>query len=126
MIQNIEIKNNGYVFLVSSHTIKRPENNLTLSNSYRVAFSSILKTYSKLVSKKKISCINIAPGPIKTDRLKKLVGKKLNEFEKTLPMNYAAKPEEIGKFVKLIIENEIKYLNGVTINFDGGISDYIF
>ena len=126
MIQKIEIKKNGYVFLVSSHTIKRPENNLTLSNSYRVAFSSILKTYSKLVSKKKISCINIAPGPIKTDRLKKLVGKKLTEFEKTLPMNYAAKPEEIGKFVKLIIENEIKYLNGVTINFDGGISDYIF
>ena len=126
IIQKMKINKNGYIFLISSHTIKRPENNLTLSNSYRVAFTSILKTYSRLVSKKRISCINIAPGPIKTNRLKKLVGKNLSKFEKNLPMNYASKPEEIGKFVKAIIQNDIKYLNGVTINFDGGLSEYVF
>tara|TARA_B100000989_G_scaffold268963_1_gene224052 strand:- start:38352 stop:39002 length:651 start_codon:yes stop_codon:yes gene_type:complete len=126
MLQNIKIKNNGYVFLISSHTIKNPENKLTLSNSYRLGFSSILKTYSKLMSYKKISCVNIAPGPIKTLRLKNLVKTKMNDFEKTLPMKYAANPDEIGNFIKLLIENKIKYLNGVTINFDGGISDHIF
>ena len=35
-------------------------------------------------------------------------------------------PKEIGNFIKLIVEYEIKYLNGVTINFDGGLSDNIF
>lgn len=126
MLQKIKIKNNGYVILISSHTIKNPENKLTLSNSYRLGFSSIFKTYSKLTSHKKISSINIAPGPIKTNRLKNLVKNNIDNFEKTLPMKYAANPNEIGDFVKLIIKNKIKYLNGVTINFDGGLSNHIF
>ena len=70
ILQNIKINKNGYIFLISSHTIKNPEEKLVLSNSYRVALSSILKTVSKILTKDKISCINIAPGPIKTKRLK--------------------------------------------------------
>jgi 3-oxoacyl-[acyl-carrier protein] reductase len=50
----------------------------------------------------------------------------IDEFEKTLPMKRAGDPGEIGRFVRLIIENEIKYLNGVTINFDGGLSNNLF
>ena len=125
MLQKIKVNKNGYVFLISSHTIKNPENKLILSNSFRVAFSSILKTYSKIQSKNKISCINIAPGPIKTKRLTDLV-KDIKIFEKNLPLGYAANPDEIGLFVKLIIENKIKYLNGITINFDGGLSPSLF
>ena len=41
-------------------------------------------------------------------------------------MKRAGDPGEIGRFVRLIIENEIKYLNGVTINFDGGLSNNLF
>lgn len=125
ILQLIKINDGGYIFAITSHTIKKPEDNLVLSNSFRVAFSSVFKTYSKLVSKKKISCINIAPGPIKTRRLEQLA-KNLNKFEKKLPMKYAAYPDEIGNFVKSILKNEIKYLNGVTINFDGGLSDFLF
>jgi 3-oxoacyl-[acyl-carrier protein] reductase len=35
-------------------------------------------------------------------------------------------PKEIGNFVKSIVENNIKYLSGVTINFDGANSNCIF
>ena len=41
-------------------------------------------------------------------------------------LNRYHKVEEIGNFVKSIISNEIKYLTGVTINFDGGKSNSIF
>ena len=34
--------------------------------------------------------------------------------------------KEIGDFVSSIVENKIKYLTGVTINFDGGKSNSIF
>ena len=125
ILQNIKVNKNGYVFLISSHTIKIPEDKLILSNSYRVAFTSVLKTYSKIQSKNKISCINIAPGPIKTQRLKNLV-KNMKQFEKNLPLGYAAHPDEIGLFIKSIIQNKIKYLNGATINFDGGLSPFLF
>ena len=126
MLQKIKIKKNGYIFLISSHTIKNPEDKLVLSNSFRVAFASVLKTYSKLKAKDKINCINIAPGPIKTNRLKKLVGRNLKNFEKSLPLGYAASPNEIGLFVKSIVRDKIKYLNGVTITFDGGLSNSLF
>ena len=125
ILQNIKVNKNGYVFLISSHTIKTPEDKLILSNSFRVASSSVLKTYSKIQSKNKISCINIAPGPIKTQRLSTLV-KNMKLFEKNLPLGYAAEPEEIGLFVKSIVQNKIKYLNGITINFDGGLSPSLF
>jgi len=121
ILQKIKIKKNGFMFLISSHTIKNPEDNLVLSNSYRVAISSVFKTVSKIYSKKKITCINIAPGPIKTDRLRKLV-KNMKEFEKKLPLARAGNPDEIALFVQSIIKLNIKYLNGVIINFDGGLS----
>lgn len=125
ILQKLKIRKNGYIFLISSHTIKSPENELVLSNSYRVAISSVFKTISNLYANKRISCINIAPGPIKTKRLKSLV-KNLKKFENSLPMKKAGDPREIGKFIKSVISENIKNLNGVTINFDGGISKSIF
>ena len=49
----------------------------------------------------------------------------VDELGKTLPMGRVGSVDEIGRFVKSIIENDIKYLTGVTINFDGGHSNYV-
>ena len=124
MLQNVSIKNNGFVFLISSYNIKEPNEDLVLSNSYRIAFTSVLKSVSKVLASKSITCINIAPGPIKTDRLYAL-NDDISSLEEKLPQGRAAEPEEIGIFVKSIVENNIKYLNGVTINFDGGHSNFV-
>ena len=84
------------------------------------------KILSKEYAQKNISCINIAPGPINTDRTQELIDN-IKEFEKTLPMKRLGEPKEIGNFVKSIIENKIKYLSGtVTINFDGANSNLYF
>ena len=50
----------------------------------------------------------------------------IKSLEEQLPMGRLGTVQEIGNFVKSIIENNIKYLNGVTINFDGGHSNFIF
>ena len=50
----------------------------------------------------------------------------MEDFKKSLPMKRDGSPDEIGKFVSLIVENEIKYINGVTKNFDGDLSPNIF
>ena len=125
ILQNIKINNNGYIFLISSNVIKEPNTKLIISSAYRAAFSEVFKVLSKEYAQKNISCINIAPGPINTDRTQELIDN-IQEFEKTLPMKRLGNPEEIGNFVKGIIENNIKYLSGVTINFDGANSNYIF
>ncbi len=96
-----------------------------ISSAYRSAFSSVLKILSKKFAERDISCVNIAPGPINTDRTRELFDN-VKEFEKTLPMKRLGEPEEIGNFVKSIVENKIKYLSGVVINFDGANSNYVF
>ena len=125
ILQNIKVNNGGYIFLISSNVIKEPNSKLVISSAYRAAFSEVFKVLSKEYAQNNISCINIAPGPINTDRTHELI-ENVKEFEKTLPMKRLGEPEEIGNFVKGIIENDIKYLSGVTINFDGANSNYIF
>jgi 3-oxoacyl-[acyl-carrier protein] reductase len=125
ILQNIKINDGGYIFLISSNVIKEPNPKLIISSAYRAAFSEVFKILSKEYAQNNINCINIAPGPINTDRTKELI-ENVEEFEKTLPMKRLGEPEEIGNFVKAIIENKIKYLSGVVINFDGANSNYIF
>ena len=125
ILQNIKVNDGGYIFLISSNVIKEPNPKLIISSAYRAAFSEVFKVLSKEYAQNNISCINIAPGPINTDRTQELI-ENVEEFEKTLPMKRLGKPEEIGNFVKAIVENDIKYLSGVTISFDGANSNYIF
>ena len=125
VLQNIKINDDGYIFLISSNVIKEPNAKLIISSAYRAAFTEVFKVLSKEYAEKNISCVNIAPGPINTDRTKELI-ENVEEFKKTLPMKRLGEPEEIGNFVKAIIQNNIKYLSGVTINFDGANSNYIF
>ena len=125
ILQNIKINDGGYIFLISSNVIKEPNPKLIISSAYRAAFSEVFKILSKEYAGKNISCINIAPGPINTDRTRELI-ENIEEFKKSLPMKRLGEPEEIGNFVKAIVENKIKYLSGVVINFDGANSNYIF
>ena len=125
ILQNLKINDGGYIFLVSSFNIKEPSGKLLLSNAYRIAFTSVLKCLSKDFAKKNITTVNIAPGPIDTDRIRNLC-KDIKELEERLPMGRLGKAKEIGDFIKSIVDNNIKYLTGVTINFDGGKSNSLF
>ena len=125
LLQKIKINDGGYVFAITSNVIKEPNSKLIISRAYRAAFSSVFKILSKEFAERDVSLINIAPGPINTDRTKELVDN-VEEYADSLPMKRLGKPEEIGNFVSSIVEKEIKYLSGVVINFDGSNSNYIF
>jgi len=124
ILQKLKIREGGYIFLITSSVIKEPNPKLVISSAYRSAFTSVFKLLSKEFAGKNISCINIAPGPMNTDRTRELV-ENVEEYEKSLPMKRLGEPKEIGNFVKSIVENDIKYLSGVVINFDGANSNYV-
>ena len=125
ILQKIKINDGGYVFVITSSVIKEPNPKLVISSAYRSAFASVFKILSKSYAEKNISCINIAPGPINTDRTRELIDN-IEEYKKTLPMKRLGEPNEIGNFVKSIVENKIKYLSGVVINFDGAASSFVY
>ena len=124
ILQKLKIREGGYIFLITSSVIKEPNPKLVISSAYRSAFTSVFKLLSKEFAGKNISCINIAPGPMNTDRTRELF-ENVEEYEKSLPMKRLGEPKEIGNFVKSIVENDIKYLSGVVINFDGANSNYV-
>ncbi|MDC0203507.1 SDR family oxidoreductase [Candidatus Nitrosopelagicus sp.] len=125
LLQKIKVNDGGYIFAITSNVIKEPNAKLIISSAYRAAFSSVFKILSKDFASRNISMINIAPGPINTDRTKELVDN-VGEYADSLPMQRLGEPEEIGNFVSSIVEKEIKYLSGVVINFDGSNSNFIF
>lgn len=125
LLQKITINDGGYVFVITSNVIKEPNAKLIISSAYRAAFSSVFKILSKEFASRDITMINIAPGPINTDRTKELVSD-VGEYADSLPMQRLGEPEEIGNFVSSIVEKEIKYLSGAVINFDGSNSNFIF
>jgi len=124
ILQKLKIREGGYIFLITSSVIKEPNPKLVISSAYRSAFTSVFKLLSKEFAGKNISCINIAPGPINTDRTRELV-ENIEQYKKSLPMKRLGEPKEIGNFVKSIVENDIKYLSGVVINIDGANSNYV-
>ena len=125
LLQKIKVNDGGYIFAITSNVIKEPNAKLIISSAYRAAFSSVFKILSKDFASRNITMINIAPGPINTDRTKELVDN-VGEYADSLPMQRLGEPEEIGNFVSSIVEKEIKYLSGAVINFDGSNSNFIF
>jgi len=124
IVKDIGIKKNGYVFLISSYIIKQPSDDLIISSSLRSGFNSLFKSLSIIYAKKNIKFINIAPGPIKTQRLINLLkkdGLTLKKFEKQILGKKIPEASEIGKFVKFVVKNKIISLNGNTITFDSNL-----
>ncbi len=73
MLQNIRIRDGGYVFLVSSGVVREPNADLVISSAYRAAFGEVLKVLSREYASREVSCITIAPGLISTDRTRRSV-----------------------------------------------------
>ena len=124
ILKSLKINDNGYIFYISSSIIKEPTENLIISSSLRIGFSSVLKSLSRSYSKRGISVVNIAPGPFKTNRVKDLV-KDVKSYEKKLPLKKMGNPKEIGLFVNFLTKNKIKYLSGSVVYFDGNLLNSI-
>jgi 3-oxoacyl-[acyl-carrier protein] reductase len=125
ILRDLKVNDNGYIFLISSYHIREINPKLILSNSLRVGFWSVLKSLTEKFSKKNVTTINIAPGPVDTQRFRDL-NSDLKKVEAKLPLGRLGTVDEIGKLVSSIVKNDIKYVNGTTIFFDGGKSSVIF
>lgn len=125
VLRDIRVRDGGYIFLISSSVVKEPNPRLAISCAYRAAFSEIFKLASRELAARRITCVNIAPGLIATDRTRQILGDmRVNPAD--LPMGRMGEPEEIGRFVASMVDKSIKYLSGVTITFDGAASTHVF
>ena len=87
-------------------------------SSSKAAIDGLTKALAKEMGPSNIRVNSIAPGIIETEMNKDLNGEDLKEIINQIPLGRIAKPEEIAKSIKWLIEDE--YVTGQVISVDGG------
>ena len=84
----------------------------------KAAVDGFTKALAKELGPSNIRVNSISPGFIDTDMNKELKEEDLIEIKKEIPLGRIAKPEEVAKSVKWLIEDD--YVTGQIISIHGG------
>lgn len=122
----------GRIINVSSLSVKEPIQNLTLSNTIRIALTSWAKSLSMEVAKDNITVNSILTGNFDTERLNHLIAlqaKARNVSEEeikasriaAIPMKRFGNPMEYAYLVAFLASEYASYITGTNIPIDGGL-----
>ena len=84
----------------------------------KAAVDGLTRALAKELGPSNIRVNSIAPGLVDTDMNKNVTEEDIQELKKEIPLGRMAKPEEIAKSVKWLIEDE--YVSGQIISVNGG------
>jgi 3-oxoacyl-[acyl-carrier protein] reductase len=110
----------GRIVNITSISVRQPVPNIVLSNAFRSALTATAKTMSGELAPFGVTVNNLAPGMIRTDRIRQLYGENLEDLEKSIPMGRVGKPEEFGAACAFLCSPQAGYITGQTIGVDGG------
>jgi 3-oxoacyl-[acyl-carrier protein] reductase len=114
----------GRVVALTSTSVKQPIPTLVLSNTFRTALVSALKTLSLEVGRYGVTVNSIATGRVLTDRLVQLYGDEnvIRESAKSeVPVGRVATPAEFAPMAAFLCSELAGYVTGQTIAVDGGL-----
>ena len=86
------------------------------------AVKGLTRSASKNSGEHGIRILTISPGGTRTDMMRRLLGRELDEPGSGDPMSRLAEPEEIGRIVMQVALPGASFLNGEEIKVDGGSS----
>ncbi len=137
VLPNMVMNEWGRIINITSLTVKQPQNNLLLSNTFRTGLIGFAKSISNEFAKYNITVNNIAPGFTLTSRLYELAVIRakssglshedvLVEMAKEVPMNRLGSPEEVAALAAFLCSEQAGYITGNTIHVDGGLIKGLF
>jgi 3-oxoacyl-[acyl-carrier protein] reductase len=114
----------GRIVGLTSTSVKQPIANIALSNAFRTALVSALKTLAGEVAADGVTVNAIATGRVATERLRELYGSD-EEMEQAarneVPARRIATPAEFAPMVAFLCGAPASYVTGQTIAVDGGL-----
>ena len=116
---------------------KQPLPLLTISSALRAGLSAMTRNMATEFASDNVLVNALLPGHIRTDRQAHLgrvraekEGITLDQyFEKAaaaIPMGRMGRPEEIGEVIAFLCSERAKYLTGVSLQVDGGVTQGVF
>lgn len=128
-VRGMQSRGWGRIVALTSTSVKQPIQTLALSNMFRTALVSSLKTLSLEVAKNGVTVNAIATGRIETDRLRSLYGnnqENLLAAGRDVPTGRIAQPDEFAPLVAFLCGEPAGYITGQTIAVDGGLIAGLF
>lgn len=120
----------GRIVALTSSSVKQPIDTLVLSNAFRTALVSTLRTIANETASDGVTVNSIATGRIKTDRLRALYrGDEIamaNAASAEVPAKRVAAPDEFAPLVAFLCSQQARYITGQTISIDGGLIRGLF
>jgi 3-oxoacyl-[acyl-carrier protein] reductase len=131
-VPHMRRQQSGSIVTMTSFTVKQPDANLILSNSLRLAVIGMTKTLANELAPEGIRVNAVAPGWIQTERTDQLLrdrasrqGLPLSQVTEGLlhqiPQGRMGRPEEFANAVVFLASPAASYINGVTLQVDGGL-----
>jgi 3-oxoacyl-[acyl-carrier protein] reductase len=119
----------GRIVALTSSAVKQPIDTLVLSNAFRTALVSALRTLATEVARDGVTVNAIATGRVETDRLRALYGNdelKLRQAGAEVPIGYIASPDDFAPMVAFLCSEPARYVTGQTVSVDGGLIRGLF
>lgn len=122
----------GSIVMMTSFTVKQPEQALVLSNAVRLAVVGLAKTLANELGADGIRVNAVAPGWFHTERVDQLIRDRAirqnisvqqvtENITRQIPLGRMGRPEEFANVVVFLASPAANYVNGVTLQIDGGI-----
>jgi NAD(P)-dependent dehydrogenase (short-subunit alcohol dehydrogenase family) len=123
------LKDGGSVVITASIVANKGMPNLSLYNASKAAVRSFARSWANDLKARKIRVNALSPGltrtPIMENGLKwdaeKIAGLSTYAAE-VVPLGYVAQPDEIATAALFLASEDARYVNGVELTVDGGLS----
>ncbi len=118
----------GRIVALTSSSVKQPIPSLALSNIFRTALISALKTASTEVARDGVTINAIATGRVRTARLRELYkdDAAMERAGQDVPIGRISTPDEFAPLVAFLCGEPASYITGQTIAIDGGLIGGLF
>lgn len=123
------MKDGSSIVLTASICSNTGMEGLSLYSASKAAVRSLARTWANELKSRKIRVNALSPGFTRTPLMDN--GLKMNEsqiqalkdhVEQTVPLGYMAQPEEIASSALFLASVDAKYVNGVELIVDGGLT----
>ena len=125
----ILIASRGHVINISSIHSKLTKAQFSCYAASKSALESLTRSLAIELSPKGVSVNAISPAAISTEMLKHgfvNAPHKLKELESYHPSGIIGSPDQLSKFIKSVTDQEVGFLTGAILDFNGGIGGRLF